>query len=221
MASQRKNPTYNAWNNARHRCLNKLHRNYPGYGGRGITFYDGWKDNYTAFLEHVGERPGPEYSLERLGNDRGYEPGNVTWATRSEQQKNKRTTWSNQRNPIYENITIGGITKHADEWADFIGVKRCTFRARIRYGIQGEALITEGRAPRRTFKHKQEFRLERSDKPRIIYPQRAITWNGETHNATEWSRIVGLPRDLIAERRRKGWDAEAILTTPRGSKRPR
>jgi hypothetical protein len=51
-----------------------------------------WFNSFEAFLAGVGEPPGPDLSLDRIENDRGYWPGNVRWATGLEQARNKRTT---------------------------------------------------------------------------------------------------------------------------------
>lgn len=41
-----------------------------------------------------------------------------------------------------------------------------------------------------------------------------ITYNGETHTISEWSEIVGMSRDALVSRLRRGWDIEKTLTTP-------
>lgn len=82
-------PTHRAWVSMLQRCMNPRNKNYPNYGGRGITVCAQWKD-FRAFLGDMGERPSPELSLDRIDNDGNYEPGNCRWATRSEQQRNKR-----------------------------------------------------------------------------------------------------------------------------------
>lgn len=84
-------PEYTVWQNMRARCLRATHPSYHRYGGRGITVCPEWAD-FRTFLADVGHRPGPGYSLERANNDGGYEPGNVRWATQSEQMRNTSRT---------------------------------------------------------------------------------------------------------------------------------
>ncbi len=81
-------PTYNTWTTMVQRCTNPRNSNYPNYGGRGICVHPAWL-TFAAFLADVGERPAGT-SLDRIDNDRGYQPGNVRWATRHEQNRNSR-----------------------------------------------------------------------------------------------------------------------------------
>lgn len=81
---------YQAWSAIKQRCLNTKSQQYPLYGGRGITVCQEWADSFDAFRLHVGERPSSAHSIDRVDNSRGYEPGNVRWATKSEQLHNQR-----------------------------------------------------------------------------------------------------------------------------------
>ena len=90
---QSKNPLYGVWQGMKQRCYNSRKNSFKNYGGRGITVYEEWRDDFQAFydyvskLEHFGE---PGRTLDRINNDGNYEPGNVRWATRKEQNNNKR-----------------------------------------------------------------------------------------------------------------------------------
>lgn len=89
-------PEYRTWTSIIGRCESPKRRDFKYYGGRGITICDRWrrgeggKTGFECFLADMGRKPSPELSIEREDNDRGYEPDNCVWATRSEQMKNRR-----------------------------------------------------------------------------------------------------------------------------------
>ena len=85
---------------AKSRCLRPTDRKYPEYGGRGITMHPDWVASPTAFLEHMGPRP-QGTSIDRIDNDRGYEPGNCRWATPKQQSQNRRPRrWQKRPAPV-------------------------------------------------------------------------------------------------------------------------
>lgn len=90
----RNSPEYRSWSAMVGRCHNEGHKDYPNYGARGISVCEEWRASFDAFYEHVGERPDGT-TIDRIDNAKGYVRGNVRWATRSEQQRNKRgsVTW--------------------------------------------------------------------------------------------------------------------------------
>lgn len=82
-------PIYWCWQNMIQRCTNPNHPGYVNYGARGIRVCDGWLNSFEAFYAVVGD-PQPGLSLDRKDNNGNYEPGNVRWATRVEQNHNQR-----------------------------------------------------------------------------------------------------------------------------------
>lgn len=81
---------YGIWSKMKGRCLRKTDRAYPKYGGRGITVCERWL-TFENFIADMGSAP-PDLTLERIDNEKGYEPDNCKWATRSEQSQNTRQT---------------------------------------------------------------------------------------------------------------------------------
>src|SRR5262245_49604639 len=84
---------YVRWAGIIARCTNRNNISFKNYGGRGISVCLEWRDSFPAFLAHVSALPHfgePGRSIDRIDNDGNYEPGNVRWATRKEQQANKR-----------------------------------------------------------------------------------------------------------------------------------
>jgi hypothetical protein len=82
-------PEYRIWEYARSRCRNPNDKDYADYGGAGVTFSPVF-DDFGVFLAEIGQRPSPAHSIDRINNDRGYEPGNIRWATPAEQSRNTR-----------------------------------------------------------------------------------------------------------------------------------
>lgn len=89
---RRPTPERQAYSNMVQRCENPRHPHYRNYGGRGIAICARWRESFAAFLADVGPRPSPAHSLDRIDNERGYEPANCRWATRAQQQQNRRHT---------------------------------------------------------------------------------------------------------------------------------
>ena len=112
---------YNTWVHINQRCHNPGNKDYPNYGGRGIEVYPLWRESYEAFFMHIGKKPTPEHTIERIDVNKGYEPGNVMWATRLEQARNKRNTIR---------IEIDGEEKTIAEWVED---PRCSVHAKTIY----------------------------------------------------------------------------------------
>jgi hypothetical protein len=75
-AAHNKPDGYFRWYEIKNRCTRPERKDWPRYGGRGITLCERWMvfDNFVA---DVGQPPFLGAQLDRIDNDRGYEPGNV------------------------------------------------------------------------------------------------------------------------------------------------
>lgn len=82
---------YKSWCKIKERCFNQNDKSYKDYGGKGVTMYPAWVDDFVAYRDHVGTPPddGLRYSIDRLDNNVGYFPNNLRWATYHQQARNK------------------------------------------------------------------------------------------------------------------------------------
>lgn len=85
-------PEFRSWQAMIRRCTDKKYSCYKRYGGRGITVCDRWLNSFEDYFSDIGPRPSITHTIDRSNNDGNYEPGNVRWATKSEQTNNRRNT---------------------------------------------------------------------------------------------------------------------------------
>lgn len=181
-----KTPEYNTWLGIKGRCYNPNDQDYHSYGGRGIKVCDRWLESFENFLEDMGERPGVDYSIDRVNVNGHYEKSNCRWTTADVQARNTR------KNRM---ITHNGETLCLEDWAQKIGIDSTSLNDRLKRGWPLEKALT---SPRGTVNHSL----------------RIIEFQGKRQSLAEWSKQTGLDESVIAGRLKRGWTVEQALTTP-------
>lgn len=180
----------------RARCNNPQHPAFANYGARGIRVCDDWNTcdgGFERFVAHLGPRP-PGMTLECIDNERGYEPGNVRWATWREQNNNKRSTrW----------LTLDGETLSLTEWAVRAGlsIQLLAFRLAAGWTMKEAISLAAGDGTRR-------HAVERAKRRPTT---RHLMVNGITKTIREWAEATGLKAWTISGRLRRGWLPERAV----------
>lgn len=127
---------YYAWANMIRRCHTPTNPQFKNYGGRGIFVCDRWRYSFESFFADVGHRPSDLHSLDRIDNDKGYEPGNVRWVTQTDQVRNTRVTrW----------VELDGVRYKAADLAQQAGVKVDTILYRAANGLPLSEVVAPDR----------------------------------------------------------------------------
>jgi len=86
----RQSPEYRSWQAMIGRCTSPTHKDYPRWGGAGISVCNRWAGSFEAFFADMGPRPSGT-TLDRYPDAAGnYERGNCRWATPKQQARNRR-----------------------------------------------------------------------------------------------------------------------------------
>ena len=118
-------PEHNVWAQMKQRCFNPNHKRYLDWGGRGITICDRWKNSFNNFLADMGSRPTAKHSIDRIDNDGDYCPDNCRWATKAEQDNNRRSN---------RFITIDDDTLTIAQWENKMGFNKNVIQNRLNMG---------------------------------------------------------------------------------------
>lgn len=82
---------WSIWQNMKSRCYNTKVKSYQDYGGRGVYVCGEWKNDFEAFYTWaMNNGYADNLTIDRINNEKGYEPSNCRWVTRKEQNYNRR-----------------------------------------------------------------------------------------------------------------------------------
>ena len=161
---------YQTWLSMKARCLNPSHQSYARYGGRGVTVCEKWVNSFESFYRDVGDPPSLKHTLDRIDNDRGYEPSNVRWATRKEQSNNISTNvW----------VEYDGKRMTWAQWADYLDVPYSLLMARVRKRRPIEEILK----PRQNRKYSEP-----------------ITFDGKSMPLRDWAKVTGIKYQTLYAR---------------------
>lgn len=93
---------------------------------------DRWLD-FNNFALDMGDRPTPQYTLDRIDNDGDYCPENCRWATHKTQANNKRSN---------RFLTYNGKSQTLKQWSDQLGLSKAKIRQRLERGWDVERTLT-------------------------------------------------------------------------------
>ena len=128
---------YYSWQAMKKRCLNKNHKDYKRWGGRGIKVCDEWL-SFINFYADMGDKPKGK-SLDRINNNLGYSKNNCKWSTQKEQTNNTR------RNVF---LTFNNKTLTVSQWAEELEISKFTLFERIRRNWNIEKILSSQRFKR-------------------------------------------------------------------------
>lgn len=130
---------WNIWSHIQKRCYDPNAVGYEKYGAIGITVCQEWRGRggFQAFLDHIGPCPSIKHTVDRKDNSKGYEPGNVRWATPKEQARNRRNN---------VNITAFGKTQCLAAWSEELGISPALIQSRLARGWPVEKALVRKRS---------------------------------------------------------------------------
>ena len=123
---------YNIWGNMLYRCNTESSALYNAYGGRGIRVSESWH-TFEGFISDMGEKPSPEYSIDRVDVNGDYCKENCRWATKKQQSRNRTNS---------QYIYIEGEKMQVNDYCEMYNVSVQATKSRIRRKWSNERIIS-------------------------------------------------------------------------------
>lgn len=186
------------WSGMRSRCAPGS-RSSCNYHDRGIRVkWVSFEDFAAYIISEVGLpdiESGVKWTLDRIDNDRSYGPGNVRWATYTENLRNRR-------GGVF--VTYRGDRVMLAALAEQFGVS---------YYLVHDRIFRQRWTPEEAVETPILGKTQRLRDP-VWKHERSVTHNGVTKRVREWAAQYGISADLLQGRLRAGWDFEQAIATP-------
>lgn len=127
-----------------------------------------------AYIDaHLGPKP-DDGQIDRINNERGYEPGNIRWATSKENNNNRR---DNRR------VRVAGVTQTAAQWGEERGMPRQVITNRLARGWSHSDAVSV---------------------PAAVHVTRVVTFRGKTQTLQQWADELSVPVTTLRHRLDRG-----------------
>ena len=186
-------------------------------GYEGVALHEPWRHDFLAFEQYIlslGPKPTPQHTLDRIENAKGYEPGNLRWASKSEQSQNRKNAV--ERNvdakaqeavgQRFGRLVVTGIKlarRHGHDCFDADVTCDCGVHKVVAWTV-----LLAGRT--RSCGCGRSDNLQRGNYANAVM----IEARGETLPASEWARRLGTSVQTVLQRMKSGWEPHLAATQP-------
>jgi hypothetical protein len=119
--------SYNTWRAMLRRCTNPKDKDYPRYGGAGVSVCPEWM-TYATFAADMGEPEGTQ-TLDRVNTYGNYSKENCRWATATVQNRNVRVRKLSKTGHI-------GVRFRNNAWYAEITAKGVKYYAKVAHSLE-------------------------------------------------------------------------------------
>jgi len=204
------------------RCTNPLNHAYKNYGGRGISVCNEWLSSIDSFIDFaINNGFIDKCDIDRIDNDRNYEPSNVRFVDRKTNSRNRRSS---------KKLTINGVTRLLCEWSELSGLSHQAIHWRIKNGVSDDDILNPETCSTVVVNGIKYTVKELSEKYNIkvdtiewrirhgyinddlIKPTgKHVTINGVTKNINDWASIIGISKSTLSHRIVSGYTDNELL----------